>query len=906
MTNYETNPRSVDGLYADTPCLVAARTVLSQGLVAVRRSLEAVTEGAAEDRERARQLRVAIRRSSASLRLFRSLCEEDLVRRLRKRLRAVRRITGEAREADACLGRLARDLVSAPPDDEPAIRLLIATVKMDRAAAQDQIEEHVTPHLQQSVTKLIKRLLRSVRMPPIDRPGLDDHRATPSPPYTLGERCVLDLPRMIEAARSASQRPLEDLAALHRLRIANKKVRYALEILSGCFPDRLAQEVQPVVDELHDRLGAMNDLHELVQRIEALAVEDKQPRKNGAKGDDANALQLAWTRLAKRYRQERDQLHAEFIAWWNSPSRRALFDEIAEMTAALGLPRPAAWGARRWPRGHNGYGPGSTMVREVPLPGAIAPHRRVAAIDVGTNSIRLTVAETDPVSRFRVIEDLKETTRLGSGVYTKGVLGGGPVEQSLTVLERMKSVAERYHVDRIRAVGTSALREASNSKAFIEQVRRRAGMEIEVIDAGQEARLAFSSVASAFDLSDYRVAIVDLGGGSTELILGSGGVVDAVYPLPVGAVRLTETFADPDGSGSIRFDEMRRAVDRVLHDVVRRRRLHPDLMIGTGGTFTSLGRVSILRGSPADGGRFPFAVRGYEMPRSEVVKLLEWLRAMSTEERHNVAGLSSQRADIMVAGVCIIERLMAFFGIDRLTIHDGGIRDGLLAEMIDDLHLQAEPPRPASIDLVRTARAFAERCGYDKAHSEHVRTLSLRIFDQLAAQAPDASGTWARRESRELLEAAAVLHDVGMLIAHQRHQCHSYDMIVHADLPGFTRREIEIIANIARYHRRSGPQPKHFNFRKLGDDDQRLVGHLAGILRIADSLDRPRTRNVLDVRVLAEPRCVHIQAQAEHEPSVNLENAQKKADLFERAFHTRTEFSWTPVNVHATATGRGL
>jgi exopolyphosphatase/guanosine-5'-triphosphate,3'-diphosphate pyrophosphatase len=365
----------------------------------------------------------------------------------------------------------------------------------------------------------------------------------------------------------------------------------------------------------------------------------------------------------------------------------------------------------------------------------------------------------------------------------------------------------------------------------------------------------------------------------------------------LGAVRLTETFTDPNRRGCYRFQEMRESIDHGLRKMVPQRTYHPHLMIGTGGTFTSLARAAILRGTPAEGGRFPFAVRGYELSLSEVRKLLDWLGAMTPEERRGVAGLSGQRAEIIVAGVCIVERLMTYLSVDKLRVHDGGIRDGLLAEMIDELHLQPEAPRSLPVDVVSTVRAFAERCNYDRAHAQHVRMLSLQIFDQLRRQVPDASGTWARRESRDLLEAAALVHDVGELISQDQHHRHSYDMIVHAELPGFTRREIEIIANIARYHRRKGPSPNHFNFRKLGDDDQRLVGHLVGILRVADGLDHTRTQTISAVRVDAEPRCVRFQAHAEQEPSLNLEYALRKADVFERAFHTQGAFSWTPVSL---------
>jgi exopolyphosphatase/guanosine-5'-triphosphate,3'-diphosphate pyrophosphatase len=512
------------------------------------------------------------------------------------------------------------------------------------------------------------------------------------------------------------------------------------------------------------------------------------------------------------------------------------------------------------------------------------------------------VAETDPQCGFRVIEDMKETTRLGTGVYTEGRLKSGAVDRSLTALERMRAVAEGHHVDRLRAVGTSAIREAANSREFLDLARRQAGVHIEVIDADREARLAFSSVASAFELSDTRMAVADLGGGSMELIFGSGGVVDAVYALPLGAVRLTERHLGDGGAGQ-GHEEMVHAIDRVLDEIIGKPIYKPDLLIGTGGTFTCLAKVGILRGAPSGGaGRFPFAVRGYQLRRKEISALLEWLREMSPEQRREVPGLSSQRSEIIVAGVCVIERVLRYLKIDRLRVHDGGIRDGLLAELIDELSFDPRVFRPEITGVVPSARAFAERCRFEKPHSEHVAALALEIFDQLSVQVPDASGTWARRECRELLHAAGLVHDVGILIAWKRHHRHGSDMIVHGDLPGLSRREIEVLACAARYHRKSGPRLRHASFRKLGDDDQRLVRHLVGILRIADGLDRLHSQNVRGVRVEAEPGRVRFEVMADERPGVNLRYARAKADVFESAFHVKTDFTWAQADAAPTST----
>ncbi len=459
----------------------------------------------------------------------------------------------------------------------------------------------------------------------------------------------------------------------------------------------------------------------------------------------------------------------------------------------------------------------------------------------------------------------------------------------------MKAVADGYHVGHLRAVGTSAVREAENGDDFITLVRKRAGVEIEPIDADTEARLAFSSVANAFDLRDARAAVVDLGGGSTELVFSTNGLIDSVQTLPLGAVRLSEMFADDEQPGRYRFGEMTRAIDRMIAARLDPPPRPPDRLIGTGGTFTTLARISIRRGLSASGSdRFPFAVRGYELQQREVALLLDWLRRMPLEKRRTVPGLSAQRAEIIVAGVCIVERLMRFLDVDRLLVHDGGIRDGLLFDMIDDLGVHADRPQRGEALVLDAVRRFAQRCRYEKEHSEHVATLALAIYDQLVEQIGGVAG-WARRESRVLLHAAAVLHDIGVLIAWKGHHKHSYNMIVHADLPMLSRREVEIIANIGRYHRRAAPSPRHRNFHKLSDDDQRLVAHLAGILRIADGLDRLHTQNVSGVTVEATDDAAIFRIAAQDEPAVNIKYADRKADVFESAFQRRTRYTWAPL-----------
>jgi len=885
----------IGGLHGDTPCVVAARRVLRRRLRAVDELVEFAARRADEDPEHVHQLRVAARRSVAALQAFRAFCRPRMYKRLRRYLRQVRRDAGAARQYDVQRGLLADEIARLAEPQKPAAERLISQLTAERWGAQESVIKLADEHQGLGRRSRVRRLLKS-RITPREPTAKDAADQPSMTPYTLAALATTELPDLLEAVRQKRGLDLHEPTELHSLRIAGKKLRYALEIFAGCFPARLKDELYPRLVEMLEDLGKLNDWSEIAAYAEREAQSATRPAEaTDHVGGNGRAAGIGIGELGRLFQERYRQLHREFLDWWESKTAFELLEQLHEIIQGRAVAgpsvsrepahaiRPTA-DAPRW---------ADAAVAETPSVGDVAhTHRRVAAVDVGTNSIRLVVGETDPLTKFRVIEDIKETTRLGGGVFADGCMTDESMEASIRAIERMKDIAVGCRVDRVRAVATSAVREAGNRDEFLDRVERRTGVRLEVIDAEHEARLAFSSVVNTFELDDRRVAITDIGGGSTELVLSSGGVIDQVFPLPLGAVRLTERFGGPDGRE--RFDEMRRTIDKVVHERLSATTYQPYLIIGTGGTFTSLARVAIRHGTAGGGGgRLPFAVRGYELRHGEVMYFLEFLRRMPLEERRKVAGLSSQRADIIVAGVCIVERLMQRFGVDRVRVHDGGIRDGLLAEMIDELGFRSAPPRRRPHSSIDEARKFAERSRYERSHSEHVARLALRMFDQITERNPDAVGAWGREEARHLLHAAGLLHDVGIAVEYRRHHQHSYDMVIHADLAGYSRREIEIIANICRYHRRRGPRAKHEAFRRLGDDDQRLVTHLAGILRIADGLDRLHLQDVLDVVVTPGPKGTVFDAVAYVEPTAGLRCARRKANVFEKAFRTRARFVWT-------------
>jgi exopolyphosphatase/guanosine-5'-triphosphate,3'-diphosphate pyrophosphatase len=516
---------------------------------------------------------------------------------------------------------------------------------------------------------------------------------------------------------------------------------------------------------------------------------------------------------------------------------------------------------------------------------------RIAAIDVGTNSIRLIVAEASPDGSYKVLDDEKETARLGQGLAGSGALAPAAMERTAVTIARMRSIALGYGVGLVRAIGTYAARVASNREEFVALVQRRAGVAIEPISAEEEARLAHVSVSRAFDLRGQAVAVVDIGGGSTEVVLSSGGVIEKTYSLPLGAVLLSEQFGAAECSGPT-YRKMRRDIRRRIREVVADPPFTPSTIIGTGGTFTSLAHISLRRGPSADGRPGPLPVRGYEMARSEVSHLAEWLREMPLRTRMRVPGLSADRADIIVAGAAIVDGIMRHLGVNRLKVHDRGVRDGLLLTMVGALFPDAEKTSAAPPDRARAVRQFAASCGYEERHCAHVARVAGQVFDELARRFPGPQGGWSEPDARGVLEAAALLHDVGYLVNYSRHHQHTYHLIAHSGLPGFTPREIELIANVARYHRRGKPKMKHPPFASLPKRDRDLVKRLAAILRIADGLDRNRMQNVRAVALRIQADAVTFVLDAGDDPAVDIWGAERKARLFQDVFGLKPRFRW--------------
>ncbi len=506
---------------------------------------------------------------------------------------------------------------------------------------------------------------------------------------------------------------------------------------------------------------------------------------------------------------------------------------------------------------------------------------RLAAIDVGTNTIRLVVAEVESGGTYRILDEERENVRLGEGVDRTGRLSAGAIERALAAIGKMKAIIDGFEVTGIRAIATSAVREAKNGRGFLRDVRRRHKVRIEVISSDDEARLAFRSASRHVNLEGRATAVVDIGGGSVEVVLAAGTVIDQLHSLPLGAVRVTERLIRSDPLRSKHWKQLIKEIDRGIKVGLGRPPFTAEIMVGSGGTFTALATMAQFQREGRVG-----PVQGYVLTRAELVHLLDRLREAPLEERRQIPGLSPNRADIIVAGVAVIARLARRLGTQQIHVNDRGVRDGLLQTMIAELpgHRRAARVQPG--DRMEWIRIFARKCRSNERHCGHVAKLAVEMFDGLQPLYD------LRVEGREVLEAAALLHDIGYLISHSKHHKHAYHLIMHGDLPSFSAREVELIANVARYHRRAFPKKSHTNLARTSSEDRRLIRQLSGILRVADGLDRTHSRLVTGLRVERRAGRLRLVLEAPSEPQVELQDAKRKSDLFARAFDGDLRFVW--------------
>ena len=508
--------------------------------------------------------------------------------------------------------------------------------------------------------------------------------------------------------------------------------------------------------------------------------------------------------------------------------------------------------------------------------------KNLAAIDIGTNSFHLIVIGVKEEGNFEIIDREKEVIRLGEG--SSGdikVIKPEAVKRALDALNRFKGIADSHNAS-IRAVATSAVRESRNQDDFIKQVCEKTGINIEIISGVEEARLIYLGILKAVPVFDKKILAVDIGGGSTEFLVGKKGESVFSVSIKIGAVRLTQKFFPDFHVSKNRVQECRDWVEGELFQTANNiKKTNFQLCVGSSGTIMATGlMISSSKNKSSTGNGI---LNNFVFAKEELAEIEEEiLNRKTVEKRKKIPGIDDKRAEIIPAGIIILSTIFKLFDLNKITISEYALREGIIIDTLQKHHEDFSKPGFENIrrhSINNLSRSFRN----DTSHGKHVAKLSLLLFDQIKELHKLGD------ECREYLEAASILHDVGYHISHASHHRHSLYIIRNSELLGFNENEINIIAHTARYHRKSHPKSGHQEFKALPSDIQLIIKKLAAILRIADSFDRTHRKLVSGLDVTIKNKSVEIQlhCSSKIKPDIELWNLDRRKGLFEEVFNKK-------------------
>ena len=506
----------------------------------------------------------------------------------------------------------------------------------------------------------------------------------------------------------------------------------------------------------------------------------------------------------------------------------------------------------------------------------------IAAIDVGTNSFHLIVVKVSDDGNFEIVDREKEVIRLGEG--SAGSIKNIKPEamaRAITTLKRFKGISNSHNAS-LRAVATSAVRESYNKFEFIQKVFEETGIELEIISGYEEARLIYLGTLRAVPIFNKKALVIDIGGGSTEFLIGHKGVSNFSISVKIGAVRLAEKFFPNYVVTNARIKDCRKWVEGEIFQIANSiKKTGFSTCVGSSGTIMSAGLMiqSMRKGKSSDGN----ILNNYEFTKKELSKIEEEILSRKTvEKRKKITGLDEKRADIIPTGIIILSTIFDLLELEAMTISGYALREGIIIDTLQKIHADSSKPNLSDIRS-ESINQLARSCNYDRLHCEHIAKLSLQVFDELK------NLHVLDDEYREYLYAAAILHDIGYHISHTNHHQHSYYLIRHSELLGFTENEISIIAHVARYHRKSLPKTRHEDFNELPERTQNVIRKLAAILRIVDAFDRTHKRLIKSIKTKITSSCVELDLECEKGivPEIELWNLERRKDLFEEVYQKK-------------------
>ncbi|PIO48819.1 MAG: phosphatase [[Chlorobium] sp. 445] len=509
---------------------------------------------------------------------------------------------------------------------------------------------------------------------------------------------------------------------------------------------------------------------------------------------------------------------------------------------------------------------------------------RLAAIDLGTNSFHMIIVELLPDMSFTMIDRAKEMIRIGAGSMMTKQLSAAAMAQGLDTLMRFRKLAEQRGVDvqHIVAFATSAIREAKNGEEFMEMIASRVGIRTRIISGEEEGRLIYLAIRRAINIGKRKALMIDVGGGSVEFMIGDAQNLYFVESKKLGVARLLERFVTTDPISDRELSALEGHLVEEIRPVAKAAKaIGFDFAIASSGTAENIAAMILL----AERGQEFEALNGSSFSRRGFLKLYEKLLAIPSEARRQISGLDPQRAELIVPGMVLFDVMMRLFDLKEITISEYALREGIVLDYLSrhlapiSLTKEIEGPR------LRSVLELARRCQWDESRSRHIAHLSLQLFDQLESLHE------LGKVERELLQYAAYLHNIGYFISPSAHHKHSQYIIQNAGLKGFSPEEIQIMANVARYHRKSPPKVEHVAFQSLSPRNKHVVRVLASLLRLANALDRGHRQNVKSVKAIIHPKKIELRLTAISDPEIEIWAATQMSDMFEAVFSRKLVLS---------------
>lgn len=516
----------------------------------------------------------------------------------------------------------------------------------------------------------------------------------------------------------------------------------------------------------------------------------------------------------------------------------------------------------------------------------------LAAIDIGTNSIHMVIVKIQPsLPSFTIIAREKDTVRLGHRDRHTGKLTEEAMERSMKALRRCQDLAKSFQVDALVAVATSAMREARNGNEFLRRIETELKLKVDLISGQEEARRIYLGVLSAIDFNQQPHYLIDIGGGSTEISLVETHEARFLSSTKVGAVRLTQDFVSTDPISDREFATLKAYIRGMLERPIDELKEHLQpgeiaKMIGTSGTIETLAEMKAM----AELGTVPNPLQGYSFSFKSLDRLIEKMRNLNCEARANLPGMSDKRSEIILAGALILREAMDLLAVKEIMLCEQALREGVIVDwMLTHGLIESRLSYQGSI-RERSVMAIAKKYRVPTEHSQRTAKFCLEIFDQLQGKLHQ----WQRPE-REMLWAAAILHNCGLYISHAAHHKHSYYLIRNAELLGFNETQLEIVANLARYHRKSKPKKKHQNYQNLAHKHQRqMVSELSAMMRLAVALDRRQVGAIANINCVYDESQHHLVLQltptySEDPCELELWSLDYKKAIFEEEFEVTVD-----------------